>query len=129
MFTVSVARYKLLKQKFKQIKTDRKMETKIYQVFSSAKQVFFALALCVIWGAAYSQTTYTFNYTGGQQTMALQPGTYTLEAWGANGGDNIGNGTTSFLQNGGKGGYSRGTYIITSPTTVYINVGGIGSIS
>src|SRR6478735_8743088 len=63
------------------------MEIKIYKLISSPKQSMFALALSFICLAASAQTTYTFNYTGGQQTMALAAGTYTLETWGADGGD------------------------------------------
>ncbi|WP_317897579.1 glycine-rich protein [Aurantibacillus circumpalustris] len=105
------------------------MKRKIYKLLSSTKQVLFALALTVFWGVAHSQTTYTFNYTGGQQTIALQAGTYTIETWGADGGDNLGNGSTTYFQNGGKGGYSIGIYTLASAATIYVNVGGRGSNS
>src|SRR4029078_2343850 len=59
----------------------------------------------------------------------LPAGTYTLETWGADGGDNLGNGSSTFLQNGGKGGYSKGTYTLASATTLYVYVGGRGSNS
>ena len=105
------------------------MKRKIYTLISSAKQGLATLALIACSAATEAQTTYTFNYTGGQQTITLQPGTYTLETWGANGGDNLGNGNTTFFQNGGKGGYSVGVYTLSSQTTVFVNVGGRGSNS
>lgn len=62
----------------------------------------------------------TFSYTGTVQSVTLNPGSYQVELWGANGGDGS-QGT------GGKGGYSTGTLTVTSPTTYYIYVGGKGS--
>jgi hypothetical protein len=62
-----------------------------------------------------------FTYTGSVQTMEMLPGrTYTIEAWGGNGG---GGGAADAI----KGGYSKGDYTVTSPTTVYIYVGGKGN--
>ncbi|MCL2041407.1 MAG: glycine-rich protein [Bacteroidales bacterium] len=61
-----------------------------------------------------------FSYTGSAQPITLQPGTYEIECWGANGG-------TSSNGPGGTGGYSKGTYTVSSPTTVYIYVGGAGT--
>jgi hypothetical protein len=89
---------------------------KIYKLVSCAKQSLFALALTVFSANVYSQTT-IFNYTGGQQTVALAAGTYDINAWGANGG-NSGN------SRAGIGGYSTGTLNLSSTTTLYINVGG-----
>lgn len=57
-----------------------------------------------------------FTYTGGVQEITLQPGTYLLEVWGAQGGNT----------EGGKGGYSSGTYTVTTPTKLYVVVGGQG---
>ena len=106
------------------------MNRKIYSLLSGAKQSLFALALTVFSAGVYAQNTYTFNYAGStQQTISLQAGTYTIETWGANGGDNLGNGGTTYLQMGGKGGYSRGTYSLATTTTVYVNVGGRGGNS
>src|ERR1043166_3425071 len=105
------------------------MKRKIYKSLSSVKEGLFALALTVFSGVAYTQPTYTFNYTGGQQTITLAAGTYTIETWGADGGDNLGNGGSTLLQNGGKGGYSKGTYTLASPTIIYVNAGGKGSSS
>jgi len=60
-----------------------------------------------------------YTYTGSKQTATLQPGTYTFECWGAQGGSITG-------ATGGKGGYSVGTIEINSPTTVHVYVGGSG---
>lgn len=57
--------------------------------------------------------TWSYSYTGGMQSVSLQPGTYKLEAYGAQGGGS-----------GGYGGYSTGTITLTSATTLYIGVGG-----
>ena len=76
---------------------------------------------CILSGTIVNTTpgkTTTYSYTGGMQSVTLQPGTYKLEAWGAQGG----NGASD--QIGGKGGYSTGILKITTPTTLYIGVGG-----
>lgn len=64
-----------------------------------------------------------FAYKGSAQTATLEPGTYRLEVWGAQGGN--GNGSTRYA--GGKGGYAKGTLEITANTTVTIYVGGHGT--
>ena len=61
--------------------------------------------------------TWTYGYTGAMQSVALRAGTYTLEAWGAQGGGSY----------GGLGGYSKGTITLNSDTVLYIGVGGQGS--
>src|SRR5688572_8206070 len=100
------------------------MKIKIYKLLSILKQGLFALALTVFSGTAYSQITYTLNYTGSVQTLTLLAGNYEIECWGANGGAG---GTTSALTGtGGIGGYSKGTYSVASSTTLYIYVGGVG---
>jgi hypothetical protein len=93
------------------------MKRNIYKLLSGAKQGLFALALTVFSGTAHSQVTYTLNYTGSIQTVTLQPGTYDVKMWGADGG-NSGN------TRAGIGGYSNGTLTLPSTTTVYIGVGG-----
>lgn len=95
------------------------MKRNIYNVLSGVKQGLFTLAATVFLGTAYSQT-YTLSYTGSVQTLSLSPGSYSIQAWGADGGDAL-RGT------GGKGGYSEGTITLSSPTTYYIYVGGKGS--
>ena len=54
-------------------------------------------------------------------TAILDPGKYRLEVWGASGGDR-GDGK------GGSGGYSTGILSLHSKTTLYVTVGGHGSI-
>ncbi len=60
--------------------------------------------------------TKQFNYTGSAQSITLTPGQYQLQCYGAKGG----------CSNGGSGGYSVGTLIVTQNTTAYIYVGGRG---
>ncbi len=105
------------------------MKRKIYQLLFIANKALLALVMTLFVTGSFSQNTYTFNYTGGQQTINLQAGTYTIEMWGGDGGDNLGNGSSTVFQSGGKGGYSIGTYTLASATTLYVNVGGKGSNS
>lgn len=63
-----------------------------------------------------------FNYTGAVQSITLPKGTYTLECWGAQGG----NGCTGNSYKGGAGGYSKGTLTLAKTETLYIYVGGQG---
>ena len=60
-----------------------------------------------------------YAYTGGVQSVTLPKGTYKLEAWGAQGGND-----SSGV--GGHGGYAAGTLTVTADTTIYIVVGGVG---
>ncbi len=63
------------------------------------------------------KTEWTFDYTGGEKTFtAPVSGTYKLETWGAQGGNN-----------GGKGAYASGTIELKSDDNLYIYVGGKGS--
>ena len=61
-------------------------------------------------------------YSGNKITLKLPAGTYKLQTWGAEGGENPSNKGTP-----GKGGYSEGTLTLTKETTVYLYVGGKGS--
>lgn len=112
------------------------MKIKIYILLSGARQKFsellgeavrgkkvIALALTVFSGTAYSQTTYTFVYTGSTQTISLPAGNYSIQCWGADGG-NATNGTTPM--SGGKGGYSTGIFTNTSTATFNVYAGGHG---
>lgn len=64
--------------------------------------------------------TQTFDYTGNYQTfVAPITGTYTLETWGAQGGDD-GNA-------GGNGGYAIGNHNLTAGDELYVYVGGVGT--
>lgn len=72
--------------------------------------------------AYWVQTTTTYNYTGGIQTLtAPATGTYKLEVWGAQGG-----GVRSY-DYGGNGGYSQGMVQLTAGQKIYIVVGGKGT--
>lgn len=69
------------------------------------------------------------NAEYGSTSITLEPDTYVIEAWGAQGGnwdevDNAEPDPDALL--GGNGGYVKGTLTITQPTTLYINVGGQG---
>ena len=104
------------------------MKSKIYNLVLNAKRGLFAVTLVVFSGTTYSQTTYTFNYTGGTQTLALQAGTYDIEMWGADGGGTTGtNANAAVVKQGGKGGYAKGTMTISALTTASIYVGGKGN--
>jgi len=63
---------------------------------------------------------FSFYYTGEVQEITLQPGTYEIKCWGANGGN-------AGTKTGGKGGYSKGTLNVGSTTNYYLYVGGRGS--
>ena len=68
-------------------------------------------------GVKYNLTTINKSYTtSGEQTYTVPTtGTYKLEVWGAQGGEN-----------GGYGGYSTGKVNLTSGEKIYINIGGLG---
>lgn len=66
------------------------------------------------------QQVWEFQYTGGPQSVTLQPGTYVFECWGAQGGDWGFNPPNS---KGGLGGYTKGTITLTQPQTFYVYVG------
>ena len=69
---------------------------------------------------AHWTRSWTFPYTGGVQTFtAPLNGTYKLEVWGAQGGEDGGNA-------GGKGGYSYGNYVLSKNAHLYVYVGGDG---
>ncbi len=71
-----------------------------------------------------------FNYTGATQTAILDPGTYKIECWGAQGGNQRSNGTSGnqapITGTGSKGGYATGTITVTTLTTYYVYVGQFG---
>lgn len=64
-----------------------------------------------------------FSYLGSVQEVTLTPGTYKLEVWGAEGG------SFNYHSNAaaGKGGYSAGTFTVSSTTKLYVAVGGSGT--
>lgn len=69
---------------------------------------------------SYGQDIWEFEYTGQEQTIELPAGVYTLEVWGAQGG----NGHPGAL--GGKGGYSIGEMVLTDALSIKVFVGESG---
>ena len=79
--------------------------------------------------AIYQGKNSTFGYTGGVQTFtAPSTGNYTLEAWGASGGDGVNN-NQNLSSHGGLGGYSSGDVYLNKGQKLYIYVGGKGVYS
>lgn len=70
-----------------------------------------------------------FNYTGAVQSITLPKGIYTLECWGAQGGNRSQDSASATVTGSGFGGYSIGTLTLTQLTTCYIYVGGQGGMS
>ena len=80
-------------------------------------------------GISDKKVQYTYNYTGDVQTFtAPADGVYTLEAWGASGGDgyddSVDRGNTSSVA--GNGGYSKGNISLKKGQKIYVFVGGAG---
>ena len=72
-----------------------------------------------------SNCTVSFSYTGDYYLWnAPATGTYTLEVWGAQGG-NAGYGGSIYTY-GGKGGYAKGNISLSNNQAIYIYVGGQG---
>lgn len=68
------------------------------------------------------ETVFNFDYTGAEQTfIAPVSGTYKLETWGAQGGND-----TYWGGQGGVGGYSKGYINLARIEEIYINIGGSG---
>jgi hypothetical protein len=79
--------------------------------------------------------TYTYQYTGSNQSVVVPTGTTYMvaELWGAGGGGS-GNGSNSAVYNvisgsGGGGGYTSANLIISAGTTLTIIVGQAGNVS
>lgn len=70
-----------------------------------------------------------FDYTGTVQSVTLPKGIYTLECWGAQGGNRSQDSASATVTGSGLGGYSIGTLTLTQLTTCYIYVGGQGGMS
>ena len=68
---------------------------------------------------------YNYSYTG-KEDFFLVPvtGDYTIEAWGAQGGQSYGNG--AYREVGGYGAYSTGKIHLEKRQILYINIGGQG---
>ena len=68
---------------------------------------------------------YNFPYTGDVQTFIVPvPGTYTLEVWGAQGGNRTHTNDTHGY--GGRGGYATCRTTLAAGETIYVYVGGQG---
>lgn len=63
--------------------------------------------------------------TAGSQTFTMDPGTYLLEVWGAQGGKY----TASSAGVPGLGGYSRGKLTLSETTSVWVYTGGQGTLA
>jgi hypothetical protein len=62
-----------------------------------------------------------FSFTGSPQTFTVPADdNYTIEVWGAQGG----NATDGGITEGGRGGYCKGTIFLTAGTVLYVYVGG-----
>ena len=84
-----------------------------FNVSAAATTTYYAEAFTIV----ASSTTY--NYTGSVQTFSAPvAGNYTLQAWGAKGGDD------GYI--GANGGYATGIYSLTAGQTLSIYVAGLG---
>lgn len=97
------------------------MGNKIENILARSKQFLFAFAIFT--ASSQAQTTYTFNYTGSLQTISLPAGNYSIECWGADGGDAT---NATAPMSGGKGGYSTGVFSNPASGTFNVYVGGKG---
>ncbi len=83
-------------------------------------------------GRIYSgPTKWAFDFTGEEQIFTVPiSGTYKIETWGAQGGNNGQSITTKFAYTkdylGGYGGFSKGEKHLNAGTILYLNVGGQG---
>lgn len=75
-------------------------------------------------------TVRSYGYSGSYSSVALVPGSYKLQVWGAQGGSNAADSSYSITaKTGGKGGYSDGVLTLSSKQTVRVYVGGQGTSS
>jgi len=74
-------------------------------------------ALLLYASSLFSQTTQTFNYTGGAQSYTVPAGvtSIAIKAWGAQGG--------TLLNAGGSGGYATGILGVSPNQVLYVYVG------
>ena len=95
------------------------MKRKFFRLLAEAKDLLLTACIGLLASNTIAQSTYTFSYTGSQQTVNLTPGTYDIKAWG-------GDGYTQTAGYNGRGGYANGILTVTSAQTYYIYVGGVG---
>lgn len=80
--------------------------------------------------AQAADNTWSFSYTGGIQSFtAPETGTYTIDAYGASGGGCSDKGGYWIGTKGGYGGHAAGSVTLVKGQTIYIAVGGQGSMS
>ena len=73
---------------------------------------------------AYNKKIWLFSYSGtGQQWVAPVAGTYTMECWGATGGESPNSGSAK----SGVGGYTKGDISLSANNTLYFYVGATGA--
>jgi hypothetical protein len=78
-----------------------------------------------VYSVTQDKTKYDFTYTGSAEAWTVPAtGTYTLELWGAEGGNRDGKASGG---SGGRGGYSKADVFLTVGQVLYINVGGNGT--
>ena len=78
----------------------------------------------------YLKQAWEFSYEGvGRSFTIPATGTYRFECWGAQGGDITPKYSERIHANGGKGGYSAGTYTFSTTPTIYIYVGQNGYVT
>ena len=75
-------------------------------------------------GVVTSELGRLFKYRGAAEEVTLSPGKYKIECWGAAGGYSDAANITEV----GKGAYTAATFNITKETTLYVYVGGKGSL-
>lgn len=93
------------------------MKNQLLKLFSIAVALF---------GELVSEAQTTYNYTGSVQTFVVPfNGSYSIEAWGAEGGNSFSKSQNAYV-NGGKGGYVKRNMNLTAGQTLYIYVGGQG---
>ena len=101
--------------------TDPSDETKLVKSFSSDYPESCGVK-AIGGGSSGDLLTSNFDYTGGEQEfITIVPGVYSLEVWGAQGGD------YSVVNIGGYGSYSYVEVELKQGEKLYINVGGKGS--
>ncbi|MDR0418611.1 MAG: hypothetical protein LBH34_00140, partial [Prevotellaceae bacterium] len=69
-----------------------------------------------------ASAVYTYTYSGSYRTVTLPPGTYRMEAYGAEGGGRRLSGNSN-AGLGGLGGYAYGTLLLSGSTTFYLYLG------
>lgn len=98
------------------------------------KNLYLGFILTIIPFASICQTVYTFDYTGAEQTFVVPAGVTSIEVdvRGAEGGDAIGTavgwGGGPCNVDGGDGGRVVATIPVTPGETLYLYVGGEGSM-